>query len=69
MKKIVLIAAVLFSSIACNVAEESKVLKVAAVNDSIQYQCPMKDQQDTTYTTTGECPKCGMELEIKKLTF
>ncbi len=27
------------------------------------YQCPMKCQGDTTYTTAGQCPVCKMDLE------
>ncbi|MFM2225319.1 MAG: Heavy metal binding domain [Bacteroidota bacterium] len=62
-KTIIILAMAAISLMACNNTEENKNLKVATSNNSIQYQCPMKDQHDTSYTTAGECPKCGMELE------
>jgi Cu2+-exporting ATPase len=30
------------------------------------YQCPMKCEGDKTYTKPGKCPKCSMDLELKK---
>jgi transcription initiation factor IIE alpha subunit len=55
---------------ACNNSEKSttseKGLIVAASNAAVKYQCPMKCQVDTAYTTAGNCPVCGMELEQLK---
>lgn len=48
-----------------NNTDNSKPLTVAADTASIKFQCPMKDQHDTCYTTAGECPVCGMDLEKK----
>lgn len=30
---------------------------------SSSYSCPMKCEGDKTYTKTGDCPKCGMNLK------
>ncbi len=27
------------------------------------YQCPMKCEGEKTYTQTGKCPVCGMDLD------
>ena len=27
------------------------------------FQCPMKCEEDKTYTEAGSCPVCGMDLE------
>jgi hypothetical protein len=76
MQKIIFTASILFATIvfgfyltACNndsKNDRNQPLKIATTADSINYQCPMKDQGDTTYTAKGECPKCGMELELLK---
>ena len=39
-------------------------LIVASDTAGVRYQCPMKCQSDTTYTTQGACPVCGMDLEL-----
>lgn len=61
----IFIAATLFVS--CNSSNtktaNAKPLVVASDTASIKYQCPMKDQHDTCYTTAGACPSCGMDLE------
>jgi protein SCO1/2 len=38
-------------------------LVVAAADATIKYQCPMKCEGDTAYTTAGKCPVCEMDLE------
>jgi hypothetical protein len=53
-------------AIACNNSENSanaKSLVVAADTTAVKYQCPMKCQNDTAYTTAGQCPVCEMDLE------
>lgn len=42
----------------------SNKLIVASDTASVRYQCPMKCQGDTAYTTQGACPVCGMDLEL-----
>lgn len=37
-------------------------LTVASENATEKYQCPMKCQGDTAYTTAGQCPVCEMDL-------
>lgn len=53
--------------VACNskstTKETPKTLVVASDTASIKYQCPMKCQGDTSYTTAGQCPVCEMDLE------
>ncbi len=65
MKKlaiIILFATFVFTS--CNSSNTSgTALVVASDTATVKYQCPMKDQSDTTYTTAGKCPKCGMNLK------
>lgn len=68
MKNIILIAVIsVLSAIgACNnnsKSGKSKPLIVASDSSKEKYQCPMKDQGDTAYTTEGQCPACGMDLE------
>ncbi len=68
MRKIFLsaiVAAAIFAS--CNSSTtnsaNAKPLVVAADTATVKYQCPMKDQHDTCYTTAGACPVCEMDLE------
>jgi rRNA maturation protein Nop10 len=28
-----------------------------------EYSCPMKCEEDKTYTDEGQCPVCGMDLK------
>jgi len=42
--------------------EPSKSLVVASDSTNVNYECPMKCQSDTSYTTAGNCPICEMEL-------
>lgn len=55
--------------IACNskstTKEAPKTLVVATDTASVKYQCPMKCEGDTAYTTSGKCPVCEMDLERK----
>jgi len=68
MKNILLYIIILFGVIiaSCNSQTtgggEAKLI-VASDTASVIYQCPMKCQGDTTYTTAGLCPVCGMDLE------
>ena len=50
---------------ACSGETTSTKHEASKANDSIivRYQCPMKDQGDTTIAVAGACPKCGMDLE------
>ncbi len=53
--------------ISCNNANtnstSTKGLEVASPRAEIKYQCPMKCEGDTAYTTEGQCPVCKMDLE------
>lgn len=63
---LLLCTAVLF--ISCNakdVTDNHKSLVVASDSSAPKYQCPMKCQNDTCYTTAGKCPVCEMDLEKK----
>jgi protein SCO1/2 len=64
---IVCFAAVAF--ISCNSSdttkESPKGLIVASDTAKAKYQCPMKCEGDTAYTTEGKCPVCKMDLEKK----
>ena len=70
MSKIILtaiIAAAIFVSCnSKNTSSSSQNLVVATVDATEKYQCPMKCQGDTAYTTAGQCPVCEMDLEIIK---
>ncbi|MDA1182552.1 MAG: heavy metal-binding domain-containing protein [Bacteroidetes bacterium] len=68
MKKIsfvILIAVAIFASCnSSNTRNNSKqTLIVATADATIKYQCPMKCEGDTAYTTAGECPICEMDLK------
>ncbi len=59
-----IIATVVFNT-ACNSQydQTQSKLKVATDTAVVKYQCPMKCQNDTAYTSPGNCPVCEMELE------
>lgn len=64
------VAAMAFAT-ACNNSGSSNTanqkLTVASDTASVIYQCPMKCEGDTAYTTAGQCPVCEMDLEkVKK---
>jgi len=40
--------------------------EVLASND-VLYQCPMDCEKGKSYTETGKCPKCKMDLKEKKV--
>lgn len=66
---IIIIALTVFAS--CNSSNTSennvgKALVVATDTATVKYQCPMKCQGDTAYTTAGQCPVC--EMDLKKVT-
>jgi len=67
MKKIsftLLFAAVVIAS--CKntpVTTNATKLEIATDSTMAHYQCPMKCQGDTAYTTTGKCQMCEMDLE------
>lgn len=46
-----------------NGPEKEVRLTVAADTAVVKYQCPMKCEGDTSYTTAGTCPVCKMDLE------
>lgn len=63
----VLIAAI--ASVSCNnpgSSTSNQKLTVASDTASVKYQCPMKCQNNTSYTTEGKCPVCEMDLEKLK---
>jgi hypothetical protein len=53
--------------ISCNSSNKNianaKPLYVASDTAAVKYQCPMKCEGDTAYTTAGQCPVCEMDLE------
>jgi hypothetical protein len=64
-----IIAAAIFVS--CNnsntkTTSTNQPLVVATADATEKYQCPMKCQGDTAYTTAGKCPVCEMDLEKLK---
>lgn len=65
---IIAIATSIFT--ACNnsksTTEKPKQLVVASDTAKVKYQCPMKCEGDTAYTTEGKCPVCEMDLEKVK---
>ncbi len=65
-KKILLtlsVAAAFFAGCNSNPsANNAKPLVVATDSAAAKYQCPMKCQGDTAYTTEGKCPVCEMDL-------
>jgi Cu+-exporting ATPase len=64
----IFIAAAIFAS--CNSRStkttNTKPLVVATADATEKYQCPMKCEGDTAYTTAGQCPVCEMDLEKMK---
>ncbi len=67
MKKIsiiIVLATIVFVS--CNNNNSSttttKKLKVVSDTSTVKYQCPMKCEGDTAYSTEGKCPVCEMDL-------
>jgi len=36
--------------------------EVSSINSKTVYQCPMKCEEDKTYTAPGNCPVCNMHL-------
>ena len=68
MKKTIFIAIIGFLFSACN-TPNSMPAATKSTTDTIQstvaiYQCPM--DKDVTSDKPGKCPKCGMDLELKK---
>ena len=59
-----IVAAAIFAS--CNSSNTNtaneKPLVVATADATEKYQCPMKCEGDTAYTTSGQCPVCEMDL-------
>ncbi|MEJ7862550.1 MAG: heavy metal translocating P-type ATPase [Pyrinomonadaceae bacterium] len=49
-----------------NFLEKTKVEKVSAENEGVEYTCPM--HPEIVQIGPGSCPKCGMALEPKVLT-
>lgn len=67
MKQLIILsflAAAIFVS--CNGGDAGKETKqqlvVASTDAAEKFQCPMKCQSDTSYTTAGACPVCEMDL-------
>lgn len=63
---VLIVAAVAFAT-ACNNTEGSNTVSTKLVladkTAKTKYQCPMKCEGDTAYTTEGQCPVCEMDLE------
>jgi Heavy metal binding domain len=62
--KIVIIAAVIFVSCNSSTSHTSNETSLILASDTtaVRYQCPMKCQGDTAYTTKGQCPVCEMDI-------
>jgi hypothetical protein len=60
----IIFAAIVF--VACNsnntTTENTKKMVVVTDTSTVKYQCPMKCEGDTAYTTEGKCPVCEMDL-------
>lgn len=64
---IVFLAAVVFVSCNSSTSNNNKQTLIVSTTDATEiYQCPMKCQGDTAYTTLGQCPVCEMDLEKLK---
>lgn len=68
MKKVCIILGLLVGGIAACTSTNTggTNLEVAPETASVRYQCPMKCQGDTAYTTAGKCPVCKMDLKEVK---
>jgi len=44
----------------------SKSTSTVQASEQKKYVCPMKCEGDKAYVEPGKCPKCGMDLELKK---
>ena len=59
-----LLTAVMFLASCGNKTSESKKeTPTTEQTANAMYQCPMKCEGDTSYTTAGKCPVCEMDLE------
>ena len=67
MKKFI-IPALVFFMFSCGQKKEGEAnenkLDTAQVAGAV-YQCPMDCENGKTYDKPGQCPVCGMDLEIK----
>lgn len=59
LKFIIALFITVVSFVSCNKSTSSK-----ANNDLAVYQCPMKCEGEKTYTHTGSCPICKMDLKL-----
>ena len=67
MNRIIISALVIFM-FSCGPKKEdsSKEIKQDSTKVSAAvYQCPMDCEKGKTYDKPGQCPVCGMDLEIK----
>lgn len=53
-------------SASVNAQKTKKKTKVKTANVEMTYQCPMKCEGDKTYSKSGKCPKCGMQMKPTK---
>jgi len=61
------IALAMLSSCKNSSTSNSKQPLVVVTADATEkYQCPMKCEGDTAYTTAGKCPVCEMDLKKVK---
>ncbi|WP_342088986.1 heavy metal-binding domain-containing protein [Dyadobacter sp. OTU695] len=58
----VIIASLLFLSIACSGNKEKGGADTHAVSEK-KYACPMQCEGEKTYTEAGKCPVCKMDLQ------
>ena len=67
MKKIVLVLIIIFVAgftfTSCNSEKKEEKKEVT----SVVYQCPMDCEDGKSYTETGTCPVCKMDLKEKKV--
>jgi transcription initiation factor IIE alpha subunit len=67
MKKIIIPALVLFM-FACGPKKDTETKENKQDSTQVStavYQCPMDCEKGKTYDKPGQCPVCGMDLEIK----
>lgn len=59
----VIIASLLFLSIACSGNQSDKKATETHAVSGKKYACPMQCEGDKTYAEAGKCPVCKMNLE------
>jgi uncharacterized paraquat-inducible protein A len=64
MKTIIIILMVVFTIVNVNLFAQTKVVRVDTSKQTVYYTCSMHDT--IAKKQPGKCPKCGMNLVVKK---